>query len=705
MLNERNIGKLEAGRYRLTTGQSSLVDTLPCFDGGSFDGIYLGGDGCLIICIDNTSVNELEAYAKKLCGEGYRITADNKIGNNSFFTLENDKAYVNAYYIDCTKSVKLIIEPYYKYSAVTPFTDAARPAVIASSCCDRNFYARLPDNTLVIIDGGWRIEDWSLYDMDELFEGMYREMSEILGGEEIIDVSLWIITHRHSDHGRVAQYLYTKKLCEKFRINRILFNFPDDSMVVEPDPPTAEKIQKSWDNINSWHEAAGRDFPYEEIFYNCPFPVLSMELRYGDTLREAFKHYNAEIIKAHTGMKLNLSGVVFEVLHTPDDDMPTVYHSVNDTSIVVKMTYRDSSMLWLGDMGPVPSDSCVRMYGKYLKSDAVQVSHHGWGAATEEFYELASPSILFWNNSEFGFKYADKHQGYGKTAASTKLYDMECVKRNFFCNKITMQTAYLPVGAIDNSDNGRPKLFASSASDRAYYIRTANNKIILIDAGLRADAAKHDWYKEFSKRLYKELSRAVNSERVEIAALISSNAKRDNNLLLAQWDEPNMSIENIVYGEYSELYDGKAERLIKAEVGAHYEFDGVEISIMQTEGSLVFGAICGKKLIFTGEMTDKDSLELLKKYGDSLKCDAVLVANHGYGECGAVDFYRKCAAPVQLWGNSEYGFRFFRKNDGYKKNSAVTEIYHLESCVRNIFCDCITPQTLYLTSDVGEGDE
>ena len=79
------------------------------------------------------------------------------------------------------------------------------------------------------------------------------------------------------------------------------------------------------------------------------------------------------------------------------------------------------------------------MYREQLKCDAVQVSHHGWGSASEEFFNLLSPKILLWNNSEFGFRYADKYQGYGKTKSSTDLYNMPCVKSNYFCNTIKMQ--------------------------------------------------------------------------------------------------------------------------------------------------------------------------------------------------------------------------------------------------------------------------
>ena len=63
------------------------------------------------------------------------------------------------------------------------------------------------------------------------------------------------------------------------------------------------------------------------------------------------------------------------------------------------MKIAGQTIMWLGDTCDVASDIVCDMYGSYLKSDMVQVAHHGYNGATEEFYALISPKFAFWPTS------------------------------------------------------------------------------------------------------------------------------------------------------------------------------------------------------------------------------------------------------------------------------------------------------------------
>ncbi|MBO5211263.1 MAG: hypothetical protein J6B80_04975, partial [Clostridia bacterium] len=484
-MKDKNIGIISNGVYLID--KVGFANNVPAFFGGKNEGVFAGGDNSFIVCIKNALYKDITDYATKLEKQGYSKIFENKIGDNIFYSYKNNDNLVFVYYIEALKSVRLIVEPYYSFSYNEPFENIVKPCVITSSACDRNYYIRLPNNKLVVIDGGWRIEDRSRYEPQELLYEMYKEMVEICQSEEV-RVPLWIITHAHNDHAKVLELLYKMPFADKFNIDRILYNFPDDEHLKEKLQVPDEKIIESENNLKKWHNMAGKDYPYEDIFYNCPFPVYET-IGYENICRKAFKQYGAVNIKAHDGMRFDMSGVVFEVLHTPDDDMPTIYENMNDTSLVIKMTYENSVTIWLGDMGVIPGDSCIEMYGDYLKCDAVQVSHHGWGSASWEFFKLLNPSILLWNNSEFGFQYADKYQGYGKTESSTRLFNMPCVKQNYFCNTIKMQYIDLPFEFYeDDNKKAKNKLLVSAASDRTFMLRLGDGKLIMINGGWREEA-------------------------------------------------------------------------------------------------------------------------------------------------------------------------------------------------------------------------
>ena len=56
--------------------------------------------------------------------------------------------------------------------------------------------------------------------------------------------------------------------------------------------------------------------------------------------------------------------------------------------MVFKLKVNNKSILFLGDTGEESSDKLVKEYGKKLKSDIVQVAHHGQQGATEELYKM-----------------------------------------------------------------------------------------------------------------------------------------------------------------------------------------------------------------------------------------------------------------------------------------------------------------------------
>ena len=733
MINDRIIGFAENGYYKITADISEIAngkywaENVPEFVGGEFDGIYSAGDSSFIVCINNSSSQQLLGYIKKLEEEGYVLYKKNVINENIFYTYQNGVNYVYAYYIEPLKSVKIIAEPYYEYIDYTPENNITKPAIIASSVCDRNFYIRLPDNTLVVIDGGWRIEDWSRCSYVDLFYKMYDEMREILGGEEIIKISLWIITHAHTDHTRVLEFLHTLPLAEKFNITQILYNFPCNNHLFDYMSDATEKeYAEMHDNFKNWHNNAGIEFPYEKIFYNCPFRIYDTK-NYENICRDAFKKYGAIQIKAHDGMKLSLSGVEFEIIHTQDDDMPAIFNNNNNISIIIKMTYKGTSMLWLGDMCEIPSTSCVEMYGDFLKSDCMQVSHHGWNAATPEFYDIVKPSVLFWNNSEFGFKYSDKWQGYGKTKISTDLYNMSCVKRNIFCNRINMSYEYLPIKVNEKLSTPADdcQIIASSVSDRIFMVKTPDNKLIIVDGGWRKEFWDDFKHEILLNKLFNEMKEVLRADTVNIAAWFVTNSYKHNNRFLEELDsceiKDYINIERIIYNfpneeniqmldnesGYIALMENKfndtAKCVQKAIVDNDFYIGNIKVKILYAPSDEKFSNVAdssivfklefkNSSIIFTGDMNDRISKWLLLNKHDEINCDVVQVANHGWDNCGVVEFYSKCNAKMQLWNNSEYGYQFFRKNEGYGKSLVSTEVYKLQNCKINVFCDGVKPQ-------------
>ena len=69
---------------------------------------------------------------------------------------------------------------------------------------------------------------------------------------------------------------------------------------------------------------------------------------------------------------------------------------MNDSSLVFKITSPNRSVLFLGDLGPDGGDVLFRESRHLLKSDIVQMAHHGHMNVSMEVYAEIAPEACMW---------------------------------------------------------------------------------------------------------------------------------------------------------------------------------------------------------------------------------------------------------------------------------------------------------------------
>ncbi len=202
-------------------------------------------------------------------------------------------------------------------------------------------------NNCIVIDGG-RPLDMPL-------------LKETLDGRHI---SAWILTHAHDDHISGLVDELARDGGADFDIEGIYYNFPD------------------LDALSRIEDVPDLDYFRQEISEMLP---AFAEVRHTVADREHI---------VHRGDRLEIDEIKIEFLYTYHEGLYA--NVINDSSLVFRLETERTSVLFLGDLGPDGGDILFRESRDRLRSDIVQMAHHGHMNVSMEVYAAISPRICLW---------------------------------------------------------------------------------------------------------------------------------------------------------------------------------------------------------------------------------------------------------------------------------------------------------------------
>ena len=149
-----------------------------------------------------------------------------------------------------------------------------------------------------------------------------------------------------------------------------------------------------------------------------------------------------------------------EVLYTIDSYAPKICNAFNTTSLIIKMTFGDSTtFLMTGDATGAGFQIAASMYGTYLKCDILQVAHHGyttWGndSGTISAYRYVAPSTLLWPQGSSAFPNY-KNKAYNvvlfspETSGGTNKNFKECLVAGLEGESVVVPIPYTAGNAVE----------------------------------------------------------------------------------------------------------------------------------------------------------------------------------------------------------------------------------------------------------------
>ena len=197
---------------------------------------------------------------------------------------------------------------------------------------------------VIVIDGG----------LNEDEPNLVKHIQE-LGNK----VDVWFITHPHEDHASAI------------------------IKVIEETDIQIEKIYYTMNEIEWYKEYEPKRAEEAERFYNA----LQNERVKGKTEEVTLNQI------------INMDFIKCEILGVKNPEITN--NGFNNSSMVIKMNLPKSSILFLGDTGEESGDKLLNTQKDKLKSDIVQVAHHGQSGAKESLYKEINPRICLWPTPEW----------------------------------------------------------------------------------------------------------------------------------------------------------------------------------------------------------------------------------------------------------------------------------------------------------------
>ncbi|MEK7098243.1 MAG: MBL fold metallo-hydrolase, partial [Patescibacteria group bacterium] len=153
------------------------------------------------------------------------------------------------------------------------------------------------------------------------------------------------------------------------------------------------------DHVSGLNEVIKR-YDVEQIVYTG---VLHSAPGFLEWLR-AFQKNEIPIKIAYKGFKIDLEdGVSMEVLSPTENMLGKEVKNLNNTSLVIKLRYKDKTFLFIGD---AEEEIEQKLLEENIKADVLKIGHHGSDTgSTEAFLKAVDPEIAVISvgkNNQFG---------------------------------------------------------------------------------------------------------------------------------------------------------------------------------------------------------------------------------------------------------------------------------------------------------------
>lgn len=308
---------------------------------------------------------EVTAYGNRLSENGFEQLTEREVANIRFTSYLNRQSNlaVAVQYDKTVRTLRLLIgngryqfvQDENRYTAVTTpllamMGDTADS--VTGLCGLECMMIRLSDGRFIMIDGGVASKGFA--------DKIYNTMVAQSGGQKHVTVAAWFFSHAHNDHVGGFQAICSY-YSEYVTIENVFYNFPSSSTARAMESGTVSEMSKVKENLAKY---------------------------YPDT----------KINKVHMGDLYRIADATVEVFYTPEEYLKegrtlSQSRNFNETSLIFSVDIGGQRIMFLGDAQEICNNETASRFGSLLKSDFVQVAHHGGVGGTAEIYAAVNAQV------------------------------------------------------------------------------------------------------------------------------------------------------------------------------------------------------------------------------------------------------------------------------------------------------------------------
>ncbi len=326
---------------------------------------YNCGNNTVLELFSDKTPDDYNEILSRIRKNGYVTVQQSEIDNLISCTLKNADEQITVTFDKAAGEIRKITDKYsavlntkYKKSGKCPVRMWQFEVDHTLIDCGMCYIFQCTDYSFVIIDSA---HFYSLNDDIRLYELLRKETPSELP----VVISGWYLSHGHADH--ICKCLDFILYNKKAEIKGLYYNFvPNDHF-----------------SADNWLVA---DVKHTELFN-----------------REIEKRTDIPKYKLHAGQYFYIDCIRFDVLCNHEDVFPQPVADYNDSSIMVMADIDGDKISFPGDASAKSSIIAERRFPDFLRSDMVQVSHHGHHGTSVNFYEKTQARVALFPVTQIKF--------------------------------------------------------------------------------------------------------------------------------------------------------------------------------------------------------------------------------------------------------------------------------------------------------------